>query len=177
MKIEPIPNGSLRIWLPQEDGGIPPRVRRLVQAVQTRLAQKGKRLLAELFPVDDGWILLLSVWKKPSVGGVLVYRVDGVRALFRLAEQWALLSTSLPPAPNALYEAGDSYYVVIYPTPHLQRRRTALVQEFGSLLGQGDIAAAYAAERGRLLAAGDALGRLVVTSREPRPPTPSGRES
>ena len=182
MKVEPISNGNLRIWLSEEElnehtRDIGEHLREMLQAVQTRLSRLGKHILVERIPVDGGWVVLLSARRNAVSGGVSVYRIEDIDVLFQLAEQWASLSDEQGSAHTSLYETDDAYAIAVYPAPRLSRRQTALLREFGTLIGRGEAAAAYAAERGRLLAAGDALGKLVVTESERRPPAPSDRES
>ena len=183
MKVEPISNGNLRIWLSEEEletntRDIGEQLRGMLQAVQTRLSRLGKHILVERVPVDGGWIVLISARRNASSSGVSVYRIADTDALLRLAQWWA---TSLPDgqanAHTSLYETEDGYTLSVYPAPRLTYWQTALLREFGERIGQGEATAAYAAERGRLLAAGDALGKLVFTEREPRPPTPSDQEN
>ena len=178
MKVEPISNGSLRIWLSQEEVDKQQRegdaflcLRQVLQTAQTRLSRLGKHILAELIPVAGGWVLLLSARRNTPSGGPTVYRIADVGALYRLAERW----DSSTPAHTSLYEADDGYDLVVYPAPRLSRQQVALLREFGAPTGRGEVAVAYAAERGRLLAAGDALERLTACER--RPPASSDRES
>lgn len=185
MKVEPISNGNLRIWLSQEELDKQDRegdawlcLRQVLQAVQTRLDRLGKHILAELIPVAGGWVLLLSARKKLPAVGPTVYRIADVGALYRLAERWVALSADEPMnGLTCLYETDGGYDLAVYPTPRLDRRLAALLREFGTLIGRGEAAAACAAEHGRLLAAGDALSKLLFTERERRPPEPSDREN
>lgn len=183
MKVEPISNGNLRIWLSEEElqehtRDLGEHLRGMLQAVQARLARLGKHILVERIPVDGGWIVLISARQASKNRGICVYRIADIDTLFRLAEQWAAsLSDGQGNAHTSLYEAEDGYTIAVYPAPRLSRRQTALLREFGEPIGRGEAAAAYAAERGRLLAAGDALGQLMLTEREPRPPELSGREN
>lgn len=178
MKVEPISNGNLRIWLSQEEVDKQERegdaflcLRRVLQTAQTRLSRLGKHILAELIPVAGGWVLLLSARRNTPCSGPVVYRIADVGALYRLAERW----DSSTPAHTSLYETDDGYDLAVYPIPRLSRRQTALLREFGVPIGRGEAAVACAAEHGRLLAAGDALERLI--GRERRPPAPSDREN
>lgn len=178
MKVEPISNGNLRIWLSQDEveqqgneGNAWRCLRQVLQTVQVRLSRLGKHLLAELIPVAGGWVLLLSARRAMPCGGPTVWHVADIGALYSLAERW----DSSVPAHTSLYETRDGYALVVYPAPRLSRQQTALLREFGIPIGRGAPAAAYAAEWGRLLAAGNALERL--TAREHRPPAPSDQES
>ncbi len=185
MKVEPISNGNLRIWLSQEELDKQDRegvawlcLRQVLQTAQTRLDRLGKHILAELIPVAGGWVLLLSARRNLLAVGPTVYRIADVGALYRLAERWAAVSADAPMSGHTcLYETDGGYDLAVYPAPRLDRRLAALLRQFGTPIGRGEAAAACAAEHGRLLAAGDALGKLVPTARERRPPEPSDRES
>ena len=185
VKVEPISNGNLRIWLSQEEldnphdtGDMRQCLRPVLQAAQTRLGRLGKHILAELIPVAGGWVLLLSARINPSVTGPSVYRIADSCALYQLAERWVAISTQAPMnGYTCLYEADSGYDLAVYPSPRLDGRRAVLLRQFGTLVGRGEAAAAYAAEHGRLLASGDALGKLIVTESGPHPPTPSGQEN
>jgi hypothetical protein len=166
VKVEPISNGNLRIWLSQEEvdkqdceGDVWLCLRQVLRAAQSRLSRLGMHILAELIPVAGGWVLLLSAGRDLPLGGPTVYRIADVGALCRLAEQW----DASPIAHTSLYEADGGYDLAVYPAPRLSRRQTALLREYGTPIGHGEAAVACAAERGRLLAAGDALGKLLIT--------------
>lgn len=185
MKVEPISNGNLRIWLSQEEldkqeseGDVRLCLRQVLQAAQTCLGRLGKHILAELIPVAGGWVLLLSAHNNPSNGGPTVYRIADVGKLYELALRWVEVSAKTPMNMHTcLYETDNGYDLAVYPAPRLDRRLVRLLREFSAPIGRGEAAAACAAEHGRLLAAGDALGRLVVTSRERRPPELSDPQS
>ncbi len=185
MKVEPISNGNLRVWLSQEEleehtreGEAYTYLRQVLQTAQSRLRRLGKHILAELIPVAGGWVLLLSARRSQPAVGPTVYRIADVSTLYRLAERWVSLSASAPTSVRTcLYETDGGYDVAVYPTPRLDRRRAMLLKEFGTLIGRGEAAAACAAEHGCLLAAGDAFNALLLTAREPRLPTPSDREN
>lgn len=185
MKVEPISNGNLRIWLSQEEldkqgheGDVRLCLRQVLQTAQSRLSRLGKHILAELIPVAGGWVLLLSARRSSFAVGPTVYRIADVGTLYRLAECWTAVSAKVPPSGHTcLYETDGGYDLAVYPVPRLDRRLAALLRQFGTPIGRGEAAVACAAEHGRLLAAGDALGKLVLTEREPRPPETSDRES
>ncbi len=185
MKVEPISNGNLRIWLSQEELDKQDRegeawlcLRQVLRTAQTRLSRLGKHILAELIPVAGGWVLLLSARRNSLAVGPTVYRIADVGTLYRLAEQWAAVSAETPMSGHTcLYETDGGYDLAVYPVPRLDRRLAALLRRFGTPIGRGEAAAACAAEYGRLLAAGDALGTLVLTVRERCSPEPLDRES
>lgn len=183
MKVEPISNGNLRIWLSQEEVDKQDRegdawlcLRQVLQTAQSRLRRLGKHILAELIPVAGGWVLLLSARRNLPAVGPTVYRIADVGTLYRLAEQWVAVDAPTT-VHTSLYEADDGYDLAVYPVPRLDGRLAALLRQFGTPIGRGEAAVACAAEHGRLLASGDALGKLVLTEREPRPPELSDRGS
>lgn len=183
MKVEPISNGNIRIWLSEEelsaDSGADVwcSLRQILRAAQGRLARLGRHILAELIPVEGGRILLLSARRNVPTGGPIVYYIDDLDSLFRLAEHWAAISTDTAYTRTALYAVGGGYALTVYPLPQLTRRQARLLREYGRPVGHTEAAAAHVAEHGRLLAAGDALERLCITAREPDRPEPSDRES
>ncbi len=181
MKVEPISNGNLRIWLSEEewqkrnaaDGW--PLLRRLLQSAQKSLKRMGKQIVAELIPVAGGWLLLLSA-RREVLGGELIYHIDALDTLYCLAEEWVRLEHTQP-TQTALYEAQTGYDLIVYPAPHLSREQARLLRTYGLLLGQGMLIAAQVAEHSRLLAAGDALERLLITAHEPTLPKPADEEN
>ncbi len=169
MKVEPISNGNLRIWLSEEEMNkqerdIGSHLQQVLQAAQTRLKHFGKYILVECIPVEGGCVVLVSARRSPQDTGISVYRIGDVGALYRLAEQWAAcLPDGQINAHTSLYETDAGYALAVYPAPRLSRRQTALLREYGTPIGRGEVTVAAVAERGRLLAAGDALGKLLVT--------------
>ena len=181
MKVEPISNGNLRIWLSDEEMRVSDvkhpdntwrLLRRVLVAAQTRLGRLGKHIVAEILPVAGGCVLLLSARASESVGGPLVYHIQSLDALYRLAEQWvALPSGEHTYSHTSLYEAQDGYDLVIYPATKLTRQQASLLREYGMSIGHGEIAAAAVAEHSRLLIASNAFETL--TGCGPHPPVPS----
>lgn len=183
MKVEPISNGSLRIWLSEEEiekWGLHPtvdtdnrRARRLVrQALLQAHRHPATRLLAEMIPVEGGCVLLISPALRPDSRQPAVYRLANEDALLTLAQQWQRLPESRSGGPDvpptlALYEREYGYDLAVYPCSPLSERQIRLLLEYGSLLGCGQGAAAHSAEYGSLLATGD-----VFKVREPASPAP-----
>lgn len=127
-------------------------------------------LTVEAIPLEDGCLLLLTpayvrrrVRMKKAVGPY-IYRVSDIDGLFRLAENWNRLQGDAQErtmtAGSSLYQLGSAYGLVLYPAVPLTKEVNALLQEFAQPAGEGDAAAAFAAEHGRPLAIGDALPRL-----------------
>ena len=174
MKAEPIGEDSLRVWLSAKElaqWGLERTesrtytrqgVRQLIRYVQESAGYGPvKRLSAELFPVEGGAVLLLSPYR--TGGGrrwPLVYYIENEDILFSLAEKWAAVPAKAPPS-TAVYVYGQGYGVAVYPVEPLKESYRRLLEEYGRPLGRGEAAAAVCAEHGRLLAAGDGLGRLV----------------
>ena len=183
MKVEPISNGNIRIWLSEQelsatDGdGLRWSLRQVLSVAQGRLARMGSRLVAELIPVEGGAVLLLSARQKQWHSGPIIYYIDTLDGLFRLAEQFARVSADVAQPHSSLFATDDGYALIVYPTPHLTRRQARLLSEHAPRMGHGVTVAAHVAEHGTLIAAGNALKKLCVTAREPDPPEPSGRES
>lgn len=183
MKVEPISNGNIRIWLSDEelsaDSGADIRgsLRQVLRIAQGQFARLGRHVLAELIPVEDGQVLLLSARRNTSTIGPMVCCVNTLDDLFCLSEHWSALSTDTAYPSNCLYAVDDGYVLVVYPSPRLTRQQARLLREYCRPIGRSEAAAAHVAEYGRLLAAGDALGKLCITAREPDRPEPLDRES
>ncbi len=177
MRVEPISNGNLRIWLTademptdNDDVGNWMLLRRVLQTAQRSLGRFGKQLVAELIPVADGGLLLVSS-RRMLPDGMPVYHLDTLDAVYGLAEAWVSLpSTQRSNPQTALYESPQGYDVVVYPLSHLTRQETALLHTYGRFAGCDAAAVAHVAEYGRLLASGDVFYRL--TACEPLPPEP-----
>lgn len=181
VKVEPISNGNLRIWLSDdelsaaqsgEEAAVFGLLRQLLHSVQTRLNRLGKHIVAEQIPIDGGCVLLLSARKNTVSSAPLVYRIRNSSDLFCLAEQWP--ESAVRPH-TSLYQTDDGYALAVYPATRLTRRQRGILCEYGRRIGRGEATLAHIAEHGRLLAAGDAFEKL--TACEPHPPTPLDRES
>lgn len=145
MKIEPISNGNLRIWLAEEEvkewrleDSRGKGVRRLVRHALSVVGRSpAARVRAELIPVDGGWVLLVSTAvHKPYP---LVYAVEGAM-LPQIYARWR-------PAEDEtaqVYAMDAGYRVVLY-----GERSDALLREYGTPLGCGAELAAHTAEYGR----------------------------
>ena len=183
MKVEPISNGNIRIWLSQQEmdaadaADLRRALRQVLTIAQGRLARMGGRIVADMIPVEGGCVLLLSARRRKANAGPLVCYIDTLRDVFQLAERLTVhvQSESYPQA--CLYAVDGGYALVIYPSPHLTRQQARAVRELGCPLDKGETAAAVVAEHGRALAIGDALKRLSFTAHELDRPAPSDRES
>jgi len=128
-------------------------------------------MLAELIPVEEGFVLLLTQTAGGGQVTPLVYRLADADALYALAERWCALREEDAPG-TCLYEREEAYDLAVFPLGLLTAARRRLLAEYGRLQGSGEAAAAYCAEHGCLLAAGDALGKLLLKESVPAAPTP-----
>lgn len=177
MKVDRIGSDSLRVWLSDEElekWGIcyatmrqgethTDRLIRQVTALSEQCTGRMKRgTVVEAIPVEGGCVLLVSAPRPLRVEkGPLVFRVEEVEALFRLAERWADACPGNTVPCVSLYEQDDAYAVILYPVAALTPTQKAILREYGRLTGIGAAAAAVVAEHGHLLASGNALERLA----------------
>ena len=159
VKIEPISNGNLRIWLAEdeiEEWGLGDSRRKGVRRlVRHALGAVGccptARVLAELLPVEGGGVLLISFplhSRQPTVYAV------GAEALPQVYARWR------PAAEETaqVYAVDGAYHVVLY-----GERSDALLREYGTPLGGGAGLAAHTAEYGEW------VGEITA----PAPPLPA----
>ncbi len=176
MKVETIAGGRLRVWLSQEETekwGLFHRdeegPRRLVRQVMHRAGMPWRRpLTAEVFPVEEGCVMLISS-RRERENGPCVYHLDSVGALCALADSWC----RLPSQPIQLYQRGDGYDLAADSLSDAHRR---LLAEYGRPVGMGLAAPAAAAEHGRWLGDERALRQLGITAPVPPSPAPEGQE-
>lgn len=127
-------------------------------------------LLIEALPTDDGCILLITPTgphrkiRMKRAAGPYIYNISDEEALFQLASAWQRAFASSQKDnqlsfSSSLYEFNGEYRLIIYGLP---LEGTALLQECGRLVGEGDAVAAFTAEHGKALAIGDALPRLCA---------------
>lgn len=143
MKIESIANGNLRIWLTEDESeewglqgegedGVRRLVRRALAAVGRRPTA---RVWAEMIPVEGGWVLLVSPavhrHRLPAIFSVTV------EALVEIYARWRGERAQI-------YAVDEAYRIVSY-----CEEGERLLREYGTPLGQGEIAAAHTAEYGR----------------------------
>lgn len=180
MKIEPIAEGRLRVWLKPEEAALwkldreePDRMglRRLVRRVYAAAGCRPVgRLTVEMVPVADGWLLLIS----PSASlerGPVVYHLANADDLLSLWERWRS-AIDASPAFGMLYEMPEGYRLTLYPESPLTQREWKLLAEHAQLVGRGEAVAAHTAEYGNIIATGN-----VLTADGHRPPELSGREN
>jgi len=175
--VEPIENGCLRVWLtdtelrewgldaPQPSAG---RIRRLIRQISAAAEWSDtRRVTAELIPVEDGGVLLVSPWVRSPADTPSVYYLQDGDTLLDLLRQWRYITDDDPPT-CLLYRAEKGYVLVVYPALSLSYRRQCLLTEYGTLIGEGEGVAAHCGEYGQLIRAG------WLT--EPAPPLPEPQD-
>lgn len=189
VKVETIAGSRLRVWLTDkelEKWGILPQdrpdsrqnARRLVRrALHIARWHPAATLLAEVFPVDGGCIMLLSVPAKEEDGlAPTVYRLADADILCALAERWCRLPPEQGGMPGiVLCEREEGYDLAVSPVELLSDPRRRLLEEYGRRVGVGQAAVAAAAEYGRVLGTGNVLERLGLTEPVPLPPAAGDR--
>lgn len=179
MNIEPIDNGCIRIWMGEEEAaewGLSTtrtdgrRLSRLVRRAMVSVGRRpGKRMAAEMIPVEGGWLVLVSPHCVPDATEPAVYHLPDGDALLLLREQWCRLTGDTQEGPLfTLYEQGEGYDLAVYPSEPLDPVQLHLLLEYGSLVGYGAAAVARAAEYGTPLMSG-----AVLTAPAHRPPDPA----
>ncbi len=180
MKIEPIAEDRLRVWLNEEeavrwqlDRDVPDRLRlrRFVRRVYGAIGHRpADRLIIEAIPVAEGWLLLIGPSSIPPKSPV-IYCLDDADTLLTFIQRWRSVADA--PQPGCmLYEWGDRYHLVVYPEEPLSQEQQSLLNEHTRLVGYGEVLAAHTAEYGNLIVAGN-----LLTECGHRPPEPSARES
>lgn len=176
VKIEKQEDGRRRIWLSAAElgrfglsfeglaEGAPRTKRFLRQMLQAAGLPPGVGAwTVEAIPIVGGCVL--SVFPSERGAGERIYRVRDLEALYALADGWSGLGQPLP--KNALYEWGREYRLMIedavFPAPGV----VCLLERYARPVGQGALAVAAVQEHGRLLAAENALERLISA---PAPP-------
>lgn len=161
MKIEPISNGNLRIWLAETEAGewgLQEGSRGVRRLVRHALATAGRStslcVEAEMIPVDGGWVIVVS----PRIHSRLpaVYRLDE-DTLKAVALRWTRVSADTA----QVYALGEAYHVVTYGSD-----TEWLLREYGQPVGYGAGVAAHTAE----------YGEWRFTMPAPRLPEHEGRE-
>ena len=187
VKMELMGNGFLKVYLMEEDlfalgltfDGLDydnPATKEAIQAILLAAREEtgfdaAGGLVVEAIPVEGGCLMLFTptaphrrVRLKRAVGP-FVYEAEDAEQLFRLADGISRLRPEpegrlMPWTGSSLYQFGEKYRLVLYPSASLPKGVGDLLQEFVRTAGEGDAAAAYTAEHGRAIAVGDALTRL-----------------
>ena len=180
MKIEPIAEGRLRVWLNEEeavrwqlDRDVParPGLRRFVRRVYKAAGYRPvDRLVAEMIPVAKGWLMLIGPssadQKSPAV-----YCLENADTLLTFIQRWRSVADA--PQPGCiLYEWGERYHLVVYPEQPLSQEQQSLLNEHTELVGYGEVLAAHTAEYGNRIVGGN-----LLTECGHRPPEPSAQEN
>lgn len=165
VKIEPISNGNLRIWLADEEveeWGLEDSrgkgVRRLVRHALSAVGRPPMtRVWAEMIPVEGGCVLLISS-PVHSHQRPMVYAV-GADELMEVYARWR---PALEEAAQ-VYAMGEEYRIVLY-----GEQSDGLLREYGTPLGSGEGMAAHTAEYGQWVG--------EITAPAPVPPVGGDRE-
>ena len=196
MRMEPMDNGCLKIWLNTEDmqalnlrfetmdirdPSTREAIAKLLRAAEEQTGfHAANGLLVEALPLNEGCLLLLTPGsstggERPGshrlrmvrAGGPLVYSLAGVDQLFQLEHGWQRFrrpertGSGFREPATSLFRFGNQYRLVVYPSFIVPKGMRSMLSEFGTLVGEGDAAAAYTAEHGQPLAVGDAMDRLA----------------
>ncbi len=141
----------------------------LLQAREQTGFDASGNLLVEALPIDKGCLLLLTPAggrrraRMKRVTGPYVYEIENADRLLQLADGWRRYTAAFPAAAltgSSLYQFGNRYRLVLYTGAAPCKGLQHLLQEFTKPAGEGDAAAAFAAEHGKPLAIGDALNQL-----------------
>ena len=160
MTIEPISGGRLRVWLDQRE------IRRcrldreeydrraLRRLVRRALVENGDepstRTVAEMIPVADGWVLLISP-RRERTHRAAVYWFGDKEDADALIARWGRAEDA---PTGGLYALEEGYALTVYEDSALTPYHRGLLEEYGRLWGEGEALAAHVAEYGRLLCAG-----------------------
>ena len=128
----------------------------------------------EAVPLDDGCLLLVTPektgfrWRIRRTYGPYVYWVDSADRLLQLGAAAARLKQGGVGffGSSSLYRTEGDYCLVLYPIKALSPPLTQLLHSLAVPAGEGDPAAAFAAEHGAPVTVGDALDRLCAAYSE-----------
>lgn len=187
MQRDLLPNGSLKIFLTEEDlrewglcfdslnmhsAATKAILAALLASAKEELDFESEHLLVEALPLEEGCLLLFTPMDEAPrrlrlrrAGHPLVYQLDDAESLLSLAEGWCRFyppDTPLgsPFAASSLYHFGDGYRLVLYPLSPLRKGAQQLLQELATPAGEGETAVAFAAEHGEPMIIGCALQEL-----------------
>lgn len=176
MKMEPLQNGCLKIWMTEtdmhrwglhfehmhtRDDATKRAILKLIAlAHERRVLPSTHDIVVEALPLIDGCLLLLSPTVPPKrIPQPTVYRFDDADALLQCGRALSQFrATSLPPA--SLYLLDDHYRLIVYAGFEPLHRYRRLLSEFAWALPDST---AYTEEHGRALTIGNAL--QVLTGR------------
>ena len=182
MKMEPLQDGCLKIWMTEtdmhhwglhfnrmhaQDEATRRAIIKLITLAQERhILRASHDVVVEALPISDGCLLLLSpAVPLKRIPLPTVYRFTDADALLQFGRALAHEST-FPPA--SLYQWNTEYRLIVYAGWEPLCRYRRLLSEFAQPLTDH---AAYTEEHGRALAVGNAL--QVLTGRgSPSPKRP-----
>lgn len=190
MKMEPLKNGSLKIWMTDTDmqhwglqfeqmGSHDEATRRaalrlIAVARDRRLLSTEGALTMEALPIRNGCLLLITPHRDPLLRlppPATVYCFHAADDLLQLADSLRYIKAqTLPPASLFRWQSG--YRLIVYhdATTHTVCRRQLC--EYAEPL-DGVLAVARTSEYGKAICIGDALSRLCLTAHATPPPTPT----
>lgn len=188
MQRDLLPNGSLKIYLTNEDlqewglcfdslnihsASTKAILAALLASAKQDMGFDSEHLLVEALPLEEGCLLLFTPMLDTAprklrlrrAGNPLVYHLEDAESLLALAEGWCRFYP--PEAPlgspfgaSSLYRFGDGYRLVLYPLSPLRKGAQQLLSELGTFVGEGETAVAFAAEHGAPMLIGNALQEL-----------------
>lgn len=134
---------------------------------QTGFATNGHKMLIEALPEDGGCLLWITLLPEKGGNGRKKFRIKGKSGpyvyQFASAEQLLSALSRLKTfgnrfiCPSSLVSCETGYRLLLYPHGTLSPSVDAVLSEYGRLKGRGNLAAAAAAEHGRLLAEQNAI--------------------
>lgn len=190
MKMEPLKNGSLKIWMTEEDmqhfglqfehmsahnEATRRAVSRLISVARDRhLLHTGGELTLEALPLGNGCLLLVT----PRCGEPLfplpqpaVYHLQNADDLLQLTDGLRLLPTNTLPAAS-LFAWPTGYRLIVYPHKTKSCHRCCqLLCEYAQPIND-PLAVAHTEEHGTALCIGNAFRRLRLTTLATSQPTP-----
>ena len=172
MKMEPLQDGCLKIWMTetdmlhwglhfdrmhaQDDATRRAMIKLITLAQERHVLQASHDVVVEALPLSEGCLLLLSpTTPLKRIPSPTVYRFDDADALLQFG-QALLYETTFPPA--SLYQWNKEYRLIVYAGFEPLHRYRRLLSEFAHPLSDS---AAYTEEHGRALAVGNALQVLT----------------
>ncbi len=192
MRIEPLSNGALKIWMSEEElgrwglsfetlGTDKVRTHRaliklLGIAKQRLIACPEEEMRVEIMALQSGYLFLITPEKDcwSPVCSPKIYAIADAEELLRLGENLAANHAGEMPL-SSLYAWNKEYRLIIYGVTRKQSNEWRVLSEFARCVAEGNGAAAFLEEHGIPIIKGTALHRLCATyeSRLPTPPHPA----
>lgn len=138
--------------------------------VQAGFRPRRAKLYIEVFPSEEGGCV---IYYTRLTGGELYpsgrYSPGPAPVVFAFPELDDLLEAAAKISgryahriyKSSLYKMEDVYRLIVYPLDYADRLSIWFLCEFGRLVGEGIVLAAYTEEHGKLLADGDAIEKLA----------------